>query len=242
MSAIDDLSTDQNGRPGPEAAAEQLTAILGLHSVGLRVTGARVVGRGSLATADLYLSDGSAVEFERLRDMATPKLLAVEIAAACGACPNIKAPQAIRAVALVRALAEHHVTVSEDDLAREWGSDFLQAADVLDVDLRDQGQRWEAFSRLDAITVDTHRGEGVAAASLVLRDADGSRLVRTGWFREHVRASDRLISPSAIAVRMQRVGWRRPGQSGHIKATRPGMNGHLAWRFYVVAEGWENFT
>ena len=243
MSSIDELAAAQDGRPDPKAAAEQLTALLDLGSVGLHVTAARIVGRGSQATADLYLSDGTVVEFERLRDLATPKLLAVEIAASCGACPSIRAPQAVRAVALVRALAEHRVTVGQDELAVEWGREYLQAAETLDVDLSDQAQRWDAFSRLDAIDPDARRHESgvtVAKASTILRDADSSRLIRTGWFRAHVRGSDAHISPADIATRMERIGWRRPGQSGRIKATRPGFRSELVWTFYVVAEGWEN--
>lgn len=242
MSTIDDLAAEQRSLPDPIAAAEALTALLDLGSVGLSIRGARIVGRGSKASADLHLSDGSTVLFEALRDVANPTRLAVEIAACTGATPRLKAPQAVQAVALLRALAEHQEVVTADQIAVEWGGSFLQAAELLDVDLSDQAQRWDAFKRLEAIDpILRWRQEGLAVAkgSLVLRDHDGVRLIRTGWFRAHVRSDDHLASPQEIAHRMQRVGWKRPGGSGRIKATRPGNAGHLAWSFYAIPADWE---
>lgn len=242
MTAIDELASEQSGPIDPMTAAERLTALLDLSKVGLSVRGARVVGRGSGASADLHLSDGTEINFPTLRDAANATRLAVEIAACTGATPRLKAPQAIQVVALIRALAEHQHVLTVDDLSIEWGLAFLQAADVLDIDLSDQGHRWDAFSRLEAIDPLTRwRSDGIsiAKASLILRDTDGVRLVRAGWFRAHVRADDHQASPQEIAHRMERVGWRRPGRTGRIKATQPGFNGTLAWSFYAVPPAWE---
>lgn len=242
MTTIDDLATEQGAVPDPISAAEQLAELLRLPAVGLSIRGARVVGRGSKASADLYLSDGSEITFESLRDVANPSRLALEVAACTGATPALRAPQAIKAVALLRALAEHQEIVTLDQVAADWGLTFLQAADVLEVDLTDQAQRWDAFCRLEALDPFTRwRAEGVtiAKASLVLRDTDGARLVRTGWFRAHVRADDHQVSPQEIAHRMERVGWRRPGGSGRVKATQPGFTRTLAWSFYTVPAEWE---
>ncbi len=243
MSTIDDLTAAQSAIPDPISAAATLTALLDLPSVGLAIRGARVVGRGSRASADLYLSDDTTITFESLRDVANPTRLAVEIAACTGATPRLKAPQAVKAIALLRALAEHQEVVSADALAVEWGATFLQAADVLDIDLGDQGQRWEAFKRLEAIEPGVRcrqEGVSVAKASLVLRDTDQTRLVRTGWFRSHVRSEDHLASPQEIAHQMERVGWKRPGGQGRIKATRPKLPGSLVWTFYAIPAGWED--
>lgn len=243
MTTIDDLANGQNRQPDPIAAAEELTAILDLASVGLTIRGGRIVGNGSSATADLYLSDGTTIEFESLRQVANPKLLTVEIAACVGATPTIKGPQAIRAVVLLRALSDHQRTTSEDDDATGWGLEFLQAADVLDIDMSDQAQRWEAFSRLERIDPDArHHADSitVAKASLVLRHHDGVRYVRTGWFRAHVRSGDHTVSPQQIRVRMQRVGWEIPGNFGKVKAARPGFKQQLVWPFYRVPATWEN--
>lgn len=243
MTTIDDLAAEQSGVPDPLKARELLGALLDLPSVGLFIRGARVVGRGSKASADLHLSDGTEINFESMRDVANPTRLAVEVAACTGATPRLKAPQAVQAVALIRALAEHHEVVSADQLAVEWGMTFLQAAAVLDVDLSDQAQRWDAFKRQEAVdpVARWHQdGTTIAKASVVLRDADGIRLVRTGWFRAHVRADDHTATPQEIAHRMERVGWSRPGNAGRIKATRPDLPGALAWSFYRVPSGWED--
>lgn len=243
MSVIDELSASQSSKPDPITAAQELAAILDLASVELSIRGGRIVGRGSSATADLYLSDGSVIEFESLRQIANPKALIVEIAACTGATPTIKAAQAVRAVALLRALSDHKKTASEDDLAREWGCEFLQAADVLDLDMNSQEERWEAFTRLERIDPGARyhvEAITVAKASLVLRHHDGVRYVRTGWFRAHVRTEDHGVSPQQIRVRMQRVAWELPGTQGNVRAARPGFKDQLVWQFYRVPSGWES--
>ena len=244
MSSIDALAAEQSGKPDPIEAAEQMTALFDLPSLGLTIIGARVVGRGSQASADIYLNNGSEISFESMRDLAKPQRLMVEIAACTGATPKLTQAQAIRAVALIRALAEHERVVGDDERAVEWGVTFLQAASVVDVDINDQQQRWAAFVQLessDPQTVWHQRGVPIAKSSTVLHDrSSGQRLVRTGWFRAHVRGEDHTVSPQDIAHRMQRVGWRQPGSTGRIKATRPGLPGTLAWSFYVVPKGWED--
>jgi hypothetical protein len=204
--------------------------------------GARVVGRGGIATAYLYLSDGKELVFERLRDLAKPQTLMVELAACTGTTPVLKQAQAIRAVALIRALATHELTATTDELSTEWGVTFLQSAAAIDVDLEDQTQRWGAFAELDRrdpISAARQEGTSVASASVVLRHLDGTRFVRAGWFRAHVKQEDVSVSPQEIAQRMLRVGWDRRGAEGWIKATRPGHRGVLRWRFYLVAADWE---
>ena len=236
------LDAAGNGRPDAIAAAEQLAEILDLASVELTITGARIVGRGGSASADVFLSDGSALTFERLRDAGKPNVLAIEVAACTGATPKLNGGQALRAVALLRAVAEHEAVFSADQIAADWGSTFLQAAPTIDVDMSDQGERWGAFSTLAAIDPAERRGSGeapsVAAAATVLVHTDGTRLVRCGWFRAHVRGED-AIGPTEIANRMQRVGWTRRGGTGRVKASHPHQPVSLAWSFYTVPAGWE---
>jgi Bifunctional DNA primase/polymerase, N-terminal/Primase C terminal 1 (PriCT-1) len=107
--------------PAASKSAEALGELLGQSGVGRRVSGARIVGRGARASADLYLSDGTAVEFESLREFANPTRLAVEMAAATGVVLSLKVPEALRALALLRELAEHTETASADDVATDWG-------------------------------------------------------------------------------------------------------------------------
>jgi len=195
------------------------------------------------ASADLYLSDGTEINFESMRDVANATRLTLEIAACTGATPSLKAPQAIRAVALLRALAEHHRAFTADEIAFGWGVDFLQSAPALDVDLNDRGARWGAFSHLATIDPLAHsheRGGSIADASVVLRHTDGARYVRCGWLKDSVRRSDATVTPQELAHRMERVGWQRRGATGHIKASQPVGRKTLAWTFYVVPVGWED--
>jgi hypothetical protein len=244
MTAVDDLEDVQtrNGKPDAMTAAEQLAAMLDLPSVGLEIRGGRIVGRGSTASADIHLSDGTQITFESLRDVATPKALALEVAACTGATPNIKAPQAIRAVALLRALAEHHETFTRDQIAVDWGATYLQSAETIDTDLSDQTTRWGAFCRLNRRDPRGHAmaaAVALTAANIVLRHTDGTRYVRCGWFREAIRSQDATVSPQELAQRMERVGWQRRGSRGWIKATQPGGPESLRWTFYVIPVGWE---
>jgi hypothetical protein len=220
MTAVEDLAATR-GRPDPMAAAEELTSLLDLDTVGLRINGARIVGQGSSASADVYLSNGDTITFETLRDVGKAANLMLEVAACTGATPHLKAPQALRAVALLRALAEHHRTVNDDDLTVEWCLAYLQAADVLDTTMGDQQERWGAFARLDQIDPGAARAAGgTLGPGLVLRDVDGLRYVRTGWFRDYVRGvHDPTASPRQITHRVERVGWRPArwprGDQGH---------------------------
>lgn len=226
-----------------QEATQQLGALLGLPSVGLEVRGARVVGRGGKASADLYLSDGSTIAFDSMRDVGTANRLVLEVAACTGATPKLNPPAALRAVTLIRAIAQHEQVFTGDDIAREWGIEYLADVDIIDVDLSDQRDRWGAFLKLSETHPSKARrnreSDSVAEGSIVLRNTDGTRLVRAGWFAEHVREQE-VISPTEIAHRMERVGWRRRGATGRIKATRPGHRGQLGWNFHIVAAGWEN--
>lgn len=237
MSAADVLMA---GEPEP-TPAETLGALLQLPSVGLSVTRAVVHGHGSRASADLFLSDGTVVQFETLRDIANPSKLAVEITATTGALPRLKAPDAQLVLKLVREIAEHRAVLDVDDISRDMGVTFLQAAQVLDVDMNDQAQRWGGFCYLaDLEPVHNSRIEGksVAALCVVLRDPSGNVYVRTGWFYAHARAMDLGVSQAEIAHRMERVGWQRRGQRGAIKATAPDRDTELSWNFYRIPAGW----
>jgi hypothetical protein len=242
VSVVEELAARNGARPDPAAAAEQLTAILDLDSVGVRVTGARVVGRGAYASADVFLSDGTAVTFEKLRDIGRPSTLAIEIAACTGATPKLDGARALRAVALLRSLAAHEATFTDDEIAAEWGVAYLQDAPVIDVDLDDQRERWGAFATLDRHNPLGARASGetasIAAGAPVLRHTTGVRFVRTGWFRAHVRGEDAIAS-GELANRMQRVGWNRRGRHGRMKATRPDFRQTLNWGFYTVPLDWE---
>jgi hypothetical protein len=222
-------------------AAEQLAALLGLDVIGLEIRGARIVGRGGSASADLFLSDESTITFESLRDVATPKTLALEVAACTGATPTIKGAQALRAVALLRAIGEHYETRSADQRYADLGLAYLQSAVLRPTDMNDQADRWEAFCSLERADpkADARMADvTVAQASTVLVDVEGVRYVRAGWFQMYVRREDPTASPHEVGQRMVRVGWQRRGKDGRIKATAPQREAQLVWPFYVVAADW----
>jgi len=224
-------------------AREALAELLGLPSVGLTIAGARIVGRGSRASADLYLSDSTEINFETLRDFGTPRILGLEIAAAAGARPTLKAQQALEAVVLLRRISERRESFTRDQVAFEWGASFLQSARALEVDMNNREARWEAFSELERIeprAAAREQATSLARASAVLMHTDGSRFVRSGWFFDYVRAQDVSAGGNAdIATRMERVGWSRRGGIGRIKATRKDFPGQLAWSFFEGPLGWE---
>lgn len=243
MTKVDDFAELQSNGPDPIAAAERLTVMLDLGSVGLEVRGARIVGNGMSATAYLFLSDGTTMTFETLRDFASPNKLAGELAIHTHATPVIKQPTATKALAYLSIIAEHERTATVDEVSSEWGLTFLQRATPFDVDMNDRAQRWAAFKHLEEVDRNLDKECRQFARSVVaLVDSEGSRYVRTGWFREHVRQDDRAVSPQEIAQRMERVGWRRRGKEGRIKATSPGLRGQLVWPFYVVPAQWESIV
>ena len=243
MTSIEDLANEQRDTD-PIAAAEYLATILDLPSVGLEVRGGRIVGSDMNATAYLYLVDDArqiTLTFESLRDFITPMKLTGQLALHTHATPKISQQAAARALAYLSILAEHQQTVTADQISAEWGISFLQRATPFDVAMRDQGQRWAAFKHIEDIdrNLDVEHRQFARSVVVLVDPEDGFRYVRTGWFREHVRQEDGLASPQEIAQRMERVGWRRRGKEGRIKATAPGRVGQLVWSFYVVAEGWE---
>jgi hypothetical protein len=212
--------------------------------VELRVVGAAVFGRGSRASANLHLSDKTVMEFETLRDIAAPQRLAVEVAACTGAQPKLNTELALRVVALLRMIGEAHETFTADQMAFDAGASFLQVATPLEVDMADQGARWEAFSKLarhDPFALSREAGSGLAHSCIVLVGADGTRYVRSGWFCAYARREDPTVGGNAtIAARMERVGWRRRASTGRIIARAPRREAALAWSFFEARPGWED--
>lgn len=222
---------------------QQLESLLGIQSVGRRLVRVRMFGRGAEGSADLRLDDGSTLTFPSLAIFASAAKVNLHVALSIGAEPKLKGPDAQKAAVLLYQAAEREEGLTEDDLARGWGIEYLQAADVIDVDLRDQAQRWAAFSRLAAIepwAKARENGSSVAAAGVVLRHTDDTRLVRCGWYYSFVRTQDVGLSASKVAARMERVGWRRNGSRGAVKATAPGgLAPPLIWTFYSVPADWQ---
>lgn len=238
-----------NGKPtSPEELCSELTDRLGLGGVGLAVTGATVFGKGPRASVDLRLSDGQTITFERYGDVTKPATLMAYLATTVGVSVKLKGEDAIATAVLIQRLADHQAEAGADAAAREWGCELLRIAPTMDVDLSDQAGRWDAFKALAQLNPGKDAGEdrsswAYAAATLVLVDRESrERLVRAGWLLAFVRREVGITyAPAELAVQMLRVGWRRRGSEGWIKATSPdGDHRPLRWRFYVVADGWED--
>jgi hypothetical protein len=211
--AVDDLLAE--ALAPMDDARETLGELLGLADVGQGVERVRIVGQGANASVDLILTSGTTIEFERMKDFAHPGRLSLELAMAAGVERIFKAPQTIKAVTLLRLIAEHDAGLSIDDLSREIGQAFLQSATRHDVDLADQEARWEAFSMLERFDPIAHARRdviSVAQASTVLHDPQGVRFVRCSWFAAHYRREVPTASPQDVAHRMARVGWERRGR------------------------------
>lgn len=222
---------------------EHLAVLLELPSVGLTVQKVSTFGDGGRASVEILLSNGETMEFESLREMTRPAVLAAELAACARVGPKINGQRAIQVAIAVSHLAERQQAFSDNDIAIDWGATYLQAAEVIDVDINDQGARWAAFSHLelsDPLAKSRVEGTGIATASIVLRHTDGDRLVRAGWFYQHVRSLDAGVGQSALTLRMLRVGWLRRGRSGRVKATCPARPGVLGWNFWTVPGTWED--
>ena len=232
----------QNGN-GNESELERkrLTKLLGIQKLGLAVTSVRVTGRGMSAEATMHLSDGSEIEFDALRDVASPSRLATQITACTGALPKLNGQLALEVLSLMVRVAEHETALSRAHASTDWGLEFLSGAMSCEFDINDQGDRWEVFSQLDGLdpfTTSQRDGISFLRACVVPVDRQGVRYVRRGWFREHVRRIDAAISPQQITQRMLHVGWQIRGRQGRIMARCPTRPASLVQAFFLVPDGW----
>ena len=221
-----------------------LAEAIGVAEGGLGVERVVLLGDGPRAYVEIHLTDETVLRCDRFGDLMSPARLMALVTTTTGIkVVGIKPAQATQAVALMRRLAEVHQATREEDTARDYGRDFLHRAPTLDVDLDDQGERWRAFSRLEALdplTLVHHaQAPNVAAASIVLVDATGLRYVHCGWFLQHVRRTWEPITPLDLALRMERVGWSRRGQRGRWKATAAGRSQVILLPLWQVPAGWE---
>lgn len=227
---------------GTDEQREQLAVLLDLPAVGIDVKSVTTFGHGSRASVEIELSNGDTMTFDSIREMTQPPVLAAELVACAGVAPKMNRDRAMKIAVIVRQLATRERAFNDNDIAIDWGATFLQVADTIDVDFADQGARWAAFNHLDQVdpfAKSRQEGISLASACIVLRHLDGERYVRSGWFYQHVRTLDTAIGQSSLTLRMLRVGWKRRGSMGRIKATAPARAATLGWNFWTVPAGWE---
>lgn len=243
---LDQLADQQTAAPDALGAAEKLGALWDIAPAGIWVRGARIIGRGRIAGVEIDLSNGETMTFKEARIMMRPAELRAEIVACTGRAPKINGDKATASYALVRALGEQKDADDDKSVASEWTADFLQDAPPLDIDMGDMPHRRGAFERLDydLWTKARENGGSLASNAIVLRDHNGDRYVRCGWFLSHVRQRESTLGQAEISRRVIAIGWQRAGgensASGRIKATSPQPGAPtLAWNFYRVPAGWE---
>jgi hypothetical protein len=235
-----------NGSSGERQPMDDLSDLLGLTAVETAITGARIVGTGLTASVELDLNGKRTIEFPSMKEFGQPDSLNLTLAAETGANAGLTKKTATQAMILLGKIAVRTEATTIREMAAGWGREFLQAVGEHPVDLSDQTSRYEALLELTGIDVvaDTSRdGGSIAAASVVLVDATGVRLVRTNWFRAHVRSQEPSVSPQQIAQRMLLTGWERYGKTGKVHARRPAERTkgpeQLLVPFYVVPADWE---
>ena len=101
-----ELARPQPGSTPPVWATEQLAELLHLRDVGRSIKTARITGQGARASVDLVLDDDTTLMFESVKDFAHPGRMALELAMGAGVEATFKAPQLIKAVTLLRAIAD----------------------------------------------------------------------------------------------------------------------------------------
>jgi hypothetical protein len=223
---------------------QELAKLLGFEEIDRVIVDVQMFGRGPSASVDVQLSGDLKLVFEQFGDITKGPALTAHLAA-IGIARTFKQGEAALVGALIFRLARHHDSESADDIAREWGSEFLRLAMLQEVDLDDQAERFRAFDSIARLNPARDAAEdrtthSLALASVVLEDkASGLRLVRCGWFLSYVRREvGGMYSPQALGTQMERVGWQRSGSEGRIKATCPDGHRTLNWRFYSVPKGW----
>jgi hypothetical protein len=226
-----------NAESGGRVAAMALGELFDLPAKGLKIHDARVYGKGSNAAVEIDVSNGETLSFGSLREMMRPQTVIAEVAACTGSTPGLKQGQCAIAITLVKAVAKTVQTESENDIAREWGRDYLRIAETIDLDINDQRQRWRAFEMLHEKGDPVDSGHG-PAGGIVLRHVDGIRFVRTFWFERYVRSRDSSATRAIIGPRMAKVGWERRGTHGDIKATSPSRRETRTYPFWVVPANW----
>jgi hypothetical protein len=200
-----------------------------------------VFGRGPAASVDVRLDDDSKITFDRFSDVAKPGVLSGYLVTTVGVFRTFKGAEAGAVAGAIHRLAQHHANEGEDDVTKDLTEEFLRLAPSHDVDMRDQGDRWRAFSMIAEqeklhVNPEDRSAHAIASRSTVLVDVNsGKRYVRASWFASYVRAEAGPAHASGrLAIAVQRVGWTRPNSQGRIKATNPTDRRTLSWCFHVV--------
>lgn len=230
----------------PEVLRSELAQLLKLADHRIGVLAIHLVGNGPAGALHIDLSNGITLEAERFGDLWTHTGLAKFVTQGTGVnAGSITKGDANQANALIRQLAAVKQGRTLADLGRDHGYEFLHRAPVHDFQLTDQGDRYRAFARLDALDPvaqrEVNRAVRIAAESLVLHDTQTEiRYVHCGHLLADVRARGEVSSPVDLAKRMELAGWSRRGKRGDMKATSARTGATVRLRLWWVPAGWED--
>lgn len=225
---------------------ESIAGQLGLTEAGLSILEIRMFGRGPNARVHIQISRDLRLVFDRFADVASGPRLTQHLVTQTGVYMAIKNAQAGEIAAAIFRCAEYFEAATEEDQAREWGTEYLRLASKRPFVFANQADRWQAFNELHRLNPASDDSEDRSARSLAKRSIvlvdkmTGVRFIRCGWFKDYVkREVGSLYSPSALNQLMMAVGWNRPNSQGRIKATNPTTNEDLSWSFYKVPKTWK---
>jgi hypothetical protein len=247
VTAREELRAAVEGKPPTVDHAAALTALLGLDTIGRKVTSASIFGRGPDALVDIHLDNGERIAFARFADITKHPILNATLITTLGAAAALKAPEAALVAVTVHKLAKHHDQADEDTVVRDYGVEFLRFSPSIDVAMSDRAERWGAFRALANMNPASDAGEDRSAAAyaacgtILIDTTTETRYIRAGWFQQYVkREAGGLYNPTRLVQAMLRVGWERPNSQGRVKATDPDTGRQLAWPFFTVAADWED--
>jgi hypothetical protein len=209
-----------------------LEDLVGLTDIGRTIRRVQVHGKGGKAYVRLDLDNGDYIELDPLGSFSTPQKMNYELSAQ-GCKPALKSGGPQTVARLIHTLGEHYEASQHKDRAWELGAQYLREAVTVDVDMSEQGPRWQAFAYLDTKLAK-------AARNAVLVDSEtGNRYVRTQWLVEYLRRNSDIGDALKLKAQLERAGWKRTGSEGRIKAIEPGFPTHsLQWAFLIVPPQW----
>ena len=193
----------------PEEILPRLTAwLLATDPAQRSVVGIEVAGDDDDASAVLLLSDGSAIRFARLGDVAEPRRLRKKLSSAVGVVSAFSEQQATEICALIRRYVGPAEQIAEFERVAGIVEELLEAAPTT-VD-------WAVLMTANP-GVDARTPEDFARAVPVVIDAAGTRYIKAGWMQDFIarRGGPRegwVNTLGLLGIRQQqpRVGAARP--------------------------------
>ena len=216
------------------ATLAELEKLIGVTAIRRTIATIEVHGRGGKAFVKIRLDNGDLIELDPLGSFSTPQKMNFELSAQ-GAEPSLGTGEPQKVARLLHRLGAHYEVSQTADRAWELGEKYLAKPTTVTCDARmsDQASRWSAFYRI----------QRESQKDIVIFDHDtDSYYVRTFKLIAFLRAHSDAGEALRLKAELERTcKWRRPGNEGRVKATRPNFPGQtLQWAFLIVPLGWKD--